>query len=157
MLAYSRWWTKPSTFTAVGNGFSTKQAASNPHPVTFDMVQRPIHEDPETITVNGVRPRVVTNTADALITFAVCQRSGEPFIAADGTADRSCDSLADVAGRKVRLAPAATTTIAMTVTPRRAGRVVIRGMDVTYVRGADHLWQRGTQATGMVVNVKVGD
>lgn len=98
--------------------------------------------------------RVVTNTADALITFAVCQRSGEPLIAADGTAALTCETVTDVAGRQVRLAPAARTTIT-TVTPRRAGRVVIRGMDVTYARGSVHPWQRGTQATGPVVTVNV--
>jgi hypothetical protein len=156
-LAYSLWWTKPSTFTAVGNGFSMRQTAPDLHPVTFDMVQRSIHEDPETITLNGVRARVVTNTADALISYAVCQRSGEPFMAADGAAARSCEIVDDVAGRRVSLTPAATTTITMTVTPRRAGRVVIRGMDVTYARGSDHLWQRGTQATGPVVKVNVKD
>jgi hypothetical protein len=157
VLAYSLWWTKPNTFTAVGNGFLMKQTAPDLHPLTYDMVQRSIHEDPETITLNAVRARVLTNTADALITFAVCQRSSEPFMAADGTAARSCETVTDVSGQRVRLTPDATTTITMTVTPRRAGRVVIRGMAVTYARGADHLWQRGTQATGPVVKVNVKD
>jgi hypothetical protein len=156
-LAYSLWWTKPTTFTSVGNEFRLKQTTETIHPVTIDMVQRSVHEDPETITLNGVRARIATNTADALITYAVCQRSGEPFMAADGAAARSCEIVDDVAGRQVSLTPAATTTITMTVTPRRAGRVVIRGMDVTYARGADHLWQRGTQATGPVVKVNVKD
>lgn len=155
VLAYSQWWTKPSTFGEVGNEFGMKQSAPDLHPITFDMVERSIQEDPESITLNGVRARVVSNTADAHITFAVCQRSGEPFMAADGAAARSCETVTDVPGRQVRLTPAATTTITMTVTPRRAGRVVIRGMDVTYTRGSDHLWQRGTQATGPVVRVHV--
>lgn len=157
VLAYSLWWTKPSTFTDVGNGFSMKQTVSDLHPVTFDMVQRSIDEDPEIITLTGVRARVGTNSAGALITFAVCQREGTPFMSADGTAARSCETVADVEGQDVRLTPAATTTITMTVTPRRAGRVVIRGMDVDYTRGANHLWQRGTQATGPVVKVSVRD
>ncbi len=156
-LAYSLWWTKPNTFTDVGNGLSMKQTVADLHPVTFDMVQRSVHEDPETITLNGVRPRVLTNTADALVTFAICQRSGEPFMSADGVAARSCELVTDVDGERVRLTPAATTTITMTVTPRRPGQVVIRGMDVTYARGSDHLWQRGTQATGPVVKVNVKD
>ena len=157
-LAYSLWWTKPSTFTAVGNGLSMRQTAPDLHPVTFDMVQRSIDEAPETITLHEVRARIVANSADARITFAVCQRSGEPFMAvAGGTAGRSCETVTDVAGRQVRLTPAATSTITLTVTPQRTGRVVIRGMDVTYARGADHLWQRGTQATGPVVKVNVKD
>lgn len=157
VLACSLWWTKPKAFTAVGNGFSMKQTAPKLYPVTFDMVQRSVHEAPETITLNGVRPRAVTNTADALITFAVCQRRGEPFMSADGAAGRSCETVTDVAGRQIRLTPAATTTITMTVTPRRAGRVVIRGMDITYARGSGHLWQRGTEATGPVVKMNVKD
>jgi hypothetical protein len=155
VLAYSSWWTRPSTFTELGNAFSMKQAASDLHPVTFDMVQRSVHEGPETITVDEVRARIVTNTADALITFAVCQRNDEPFMSADGTAARSCDTVTDVADRQVRLTADATTTITMTVTPRRAGRVWIRGMDVSYARGPYHLWQRGSQATGPVVKVDV--
>jgi len=156
VLAYSLWWSKPNTFPGVGNKFSMKQTVEGLHPITFDMVARSVDDDPETITLSGVRPRVVINTADALITFAVCQR-GEPFMSAEGTAARSCEEITDVDGGQVRLTPAATTTITMTVTPRRAGRVVIRGMDVTYARGSDHLWQRGSQVTGPVVAMKVKD
>jgi hypothetical protein len=38
-----------------------------------------------------------------------------------------------------------------------AGRVVIRGMDITYARGSGHLWQRGAEATGPVVKMNVKD
>jgi hypothetical protein len=156
VLAYSLWWTRPSTFTPVGNAFGMRQTAPDLHPVTFDMVQLPIHRSPETITVDSVEARPVVNTADALIAFAICQRSGrELFMSANGTAARSCDTVSDVAGEDVRLTPDGRTTITLTVTPRRPGRVVIRGMDVTYARGSDHLWQRGTQTTGPVVRVNV--
>lgn len=43
----------------------------------------------------------------------------------------------------------------MTLTPQRRGRVVIEGMEVDYARGADHLWQRGSQVTGPVVTLRV--
>lgn len=43
----------------------------------------------------------------------------------------------------------------MTVAPQRPGRVVIEGMNVNYARDSGHLWQRGSQATGPVVKVKV--
>ncbi|WP_435744787.1 hypothetical protein [Nocardioides sp. SYSU DS0663] len=155
MLAYSLWWTKPTTFTPVGNGLGIKQTTANLHPVTFDMVQRSIHQDPETITVERIRARVATNTADASVTFAICQRKTIPFMSASGTPARSCETVTDVEGQRVRLTPAATTTITMTVTPRRPGRVVIRGMAVTYSRGPEQLWQRGTQATGPVVKATV--
>lgn len=154
--AYWLWWTKPTTFGAVGNGLGFEQTAGTMHPVTIDMVQRSAHADAETITVNHVSPRVTMNTADAVITFAVCHRSEDSmFGAADGLAKRSCGTIADVEGQQVRLTGDATTTITMTVTPRRPGRVVIRGMDVDYIRGSDHLWQRGSEATGPVVKIRV--
>ena len=157
VLAYSLWWTRPSTFTPVGNALGMRQTAPDLRPVTFDMVQLSNHRNPETITVDSVEARPVINTADALITFAICQRSDgrELFMAVNGTAARTCDSVTDVAGRDVRLTPDGRTTITMTVTPRRPGRVVIKGMDVTYARGSDHLWQRGTQSTGPVVRVNI--
>jgi hypothetical protein len=155
-LAYSLWWTKPTTFGGVGNGFGFKQTTETMHPVTVDMVQRSAHADAETITVNDVSPRVISNTADALITFAVCRRSEDsPFMSADGLAKRSCETLTEVEGQQVRLTGDATTTITMTVVPRRHGRVVIRGMEVDYTRGSGHLWQRGSEATGPVVKMKV--
>lgn len=155
-LAYSLWWTKPTTFTAVGNGHGFKQTAETMHPVTIDMIQRSVHADAETITLNDVDPRVVTNTAEALITFAVCRRSEEsPFMAADGPAKRSCETVDEVEGQQVRLTADATTTITMTVAPQRHGRVVINGMKVNYTRDSGHLWQRGSQATGPVVKMKV--
>jgi hypothetical protein len=155
-LAYSLWWTKPTAFGGVGNGFGFKQTAETMHPVTIDMVQRSAHAAAETITVNDVSPRIIANTADAVITFAVCSRSGDaPFMSADGLAKRSCETLTEVEGQQVRLTGDATTTITMTVTPRRHGRVVIRGMEVDYSRGSGHLWQRGSEATGPVVKLKV--
>lgn len=155
-LAYSLWWTKPTTFTGVGNEFGFKQSTETMHPVTVDMVQRSVHAEAETITVNDVEPRVVANTADALITFAVCRQSEDsPFGSADGPAERSCETVHDVEGQQVRLTADATTTITMTVTPQRHGRVVIKGMNVHYARDSGHLWQRGTQATGPVVKMKV--
>ena len=155
-LAYSSWWTKPTTFGGVGNEFGFKQTTETLHPVTIDMVQRSAHADAETITVHDVSPRIITNTADALITFAVCRRSGDSlFMAADGLAKRSCETLTEVEGQQVRLTGDAITTITMTVAPRRHGRVVIRGMEVDHTRGPDRLWQRGREATGPVVKLNV--
>lgn len=155
-LAYALWWTKPTAFGAVGNGFGFEQTTETMHPVTVDMVQRPAHADAETVTVNDVSPRVVANTADALITFSVCRRGEDsPFMSADGPAERSCETVSKVEGQRVRLTGNASTTITMTVTPQRRGRVVIRGMDVDYSRGSGQLWQRGSEVTGPVVTMKV--
>lgn len=160
-LAYSLWWTKPTTFGVSGNEFGSnvfgfRQTTETMHPVTVDMVQRSVYDDAETITVHDVSPRVVANTADALITFAVCRRSEDfPFASADGPGERSCETVSGVEGQQMHLTGDAITTITMTVAPRRHGRVVIRGMEVDYSRGSDHLWQRGSQATGPVVKVQV--
>ncbi len=153
VLAYSQWWTKPTTFTGVGNGFGFKQTTETLHPVTVDMVQRSVHDGAETVTLNQLSPRVVTNTADARISFAVCE--GTRFMSADGPASGACETVTAVEGHQVRLTGGGPVTITMTVTPQHAGRVVIDGMEVDYTRGSDHLWQHGSQATGPVVTMRV--
>lgn len=154
-LGYSLWWTKPNTFSGMGNGFGFEQTTETMHPVTVDMVDRSIRADPETITVSDVFPRVVANTADALITFAVCQVSATPFMSAAGPASEACETVTDVEGQEVRLTADGRTTITMTLTPQRRGRVVVEGMEVDYSRGSGHLWQRGSQVTGPVVTLRV--
>lgn len=110
-LAYSLWWNKPTTFGGVGNVYGVKQTSDTMHPVTVDMVQRSVHVDAETITVKDVDPRVVTNTAEALITFVVCHQNKEsPFGSADGPAERSCETVGDVDGQRVRRTADAITT-----------------------------------------------
>jgi hypothetical protein len=153
-LAYSQWWTRPTAFNVLGNGLETRQTTHNLHPVTFDMVERSIDE---AISLHDISARVVTNTADASISFAVCQRDGRTFMAANGTASRSCRSVTNAEARRVHLTPDGATTITMTVTPHVAGRVVIAGMDVDYRRGANHLWQHGLETTGPTVQVRISN
>lgn len=155
VLGYSLWWTKPKVFGGLGNGFSARQTMATLHPVTYDMIERSVHEAPESITVHQVSPRVRTNTADATITFAVCRRSGLPFMDAVGPASRSCDTVNAVEGQTLHLTPKASETVTMTVTPRRIGRVVVDGMEIKYARGAGHLWQQGSQSTGPTVAIRV--
>ena len=73
-------------------------------------------------------------------------------MSADGLAKRSCETLAEVEGQQVRLTGDATT---MTVTRRRHGCVAISGMEVDHSRGSGHLWLRGSEATGPIVEMKV--
>lgn len=154
-LGYSLWWTKPNAFGGTGNGFGFEQTIETMHPVTVNMVDRSIRADSETITVSDVVPRVVANTADALITVAVCQVPSMPFLSVAGPASDACEAVTDVEGQEVRLTADGSTTITMTLTPQRRGRVVIEGMEVGYVRGSGHLWQRGSQVTGPVVTLRV--
>lgn len=151
-LAHSLWWTRPSAFTPVGGGFFHDPTQSL-RPVTAAMVNE-VAEQPEVVTVARVTPRVVTNTADARITFARCQLD-DAFIAARGPASRVCESLGEVEGQQLTLGSKAAETIAMTIEPRQPGRVVVRGMRIDYTRGAGHLWQRGSQATGPVIKMRI--
>jgi hypothetical protein len=153
VFAYSQWWSKPTTFTAVGNGFGFTQTTETLHPVTVDMVQRSVHDGAETVTVNQLSARVVTNTADARISFAVCK--GTRFMSADGSASGACKTVTAAEGQTVRLTGGGPETITMTVTPQHAGRVVINGMEVDYTRGSGDWWQHGSQATGPVVKMRV--
>lgn len=151
-LTYSLWWTKPSAFTPVGGGFFYDPTQSL-RPATAAMVNE-IAEQPEVVTVTRASPRVVVNTADARITFARCE--GDPaFFTVRGPASRVCESLGEVEGQQLTLGLKATETITMTIEPRQPGRVVVRGMRTDYTRGAGHLWQRGSQATGPVIKMRI--
>jgi hypothetical protein len=152
-LAYSLWWTKPSAFTPVGGGFFYDPTPSL-RPVTAAMAYAPVEAAPEKVTVTRATPRVVTNTADARITFAHCVPDGA-LATARGPASRVCESLGEVEGAELTLNSKGTETIAMTIQPRQPGRVVVRGMRIDYTRGAGHLWQRGSQATGPVIKMRI--
>ena len=100
------------------------------------------------IEVVEVRPRVSVDTADADITVRLCRDTSRGAAAADP--DQGCTPLAGVPARPVDLRPGAARLV-VSVTPRRAGTVLIEGYDVTYVdRG-----HRGTEHAGRPLRLHV--
>jgi hypothetical protein len=154
------WWIRPDTFGPVGNAYGFRQQmhprpaahALRVQPVNINMLEVSAHQDPETVVVRSAEPRVMTNTADADITLSYCV-AREPTMSAHGQLSRTCAEIEDVGGQHMRVPGGA--TVMMTVTPHRAGHVVVRGIDIAYARGAGRLWQRGHEITGLVVRVNV--
>lgn len=149
---YRTWWTKPNAFGSVGNEYGTRQRADAMRPLSVEMSSPSLSDEP--VTLNGARANVVVNTADADFAFVVCHRT-EPFIALSRDTSSLCDKAVPVDGQHLSGTDYEKKTIVMTVTPHRAGRVEVNGMTVDYGRGARHLWQRGAEATGPVVILRV--
>lgn len=100
---------------------------------------------PRTVTINGIEPVILTNTANARIVFWLCtEKPGRAFISAIGNPQRHCRDLRPVEDQTVTLYRRPGPQITMTVVPTRPGVVRVRGMRVSYSEG----WRSGTQTTG---------
>lgn len=153
IAAYAFWWTEPDAFGGHGNGVGARQQATRMHPVSINMGEA--FGDDETITVHSVRPNLARNTAAADIDFVICEVRS-PYGLADSI-DDACTSVEPVDDQRLRLGDALydDRAIMMTITPHRAGTVVVRGMWVDYTRDGHHLWQTGTELAGLDVRLRV--
>ena len=117
-VGYTQWWTKPTTFRGIGDEYGFTQTSETLHPVTIDMVPRTVGGDPETITLKEVNSRVVTNTANALISFTVCQRV--EGIGTSAQPASACETVSEAKGQPTRLTADASTTITAAPPPERS-------------------------------------
>jgi hypothetical protein len=106
------------------------------------------------VTIESVRPNVVTNTSDATIRMELCTRNAAHIrIQPDGSKeyDLYCPSYGPVGHQKVKLSDAAgSSMLAVLITPRRAGVVRIAGFRVSYREGV----RRQNQSGGINVTVR---
>jgi hypothetical protein len=98
-----------------------------------------------------VRPRVAVNTTGADITVRLCTPAADGAVSvAPGPHGHGCSSVTGVTGARARLRPGGPELV-VSVTPRRPGRVVVEGYDVTYVAGD----RRTTQHSGRGFRLRV--
>jgi hypothetical protein len=107
----------------------------------------PFHRGEATVTLHEAEARVVTNTADATISFGVCTlkpKGGSIASVIAPDISKFCDSWVSIDGQRLTSDATSFKQLLMKVTPRQRGDVEIAGAAVTYSLG----WQRGTQDIG---------
>lgn len=104
---------------------------------------------PDRVRVIEVRPRVAVDTAQAVVTIELCRGNADPA-ATSVYGDAGCHVVDSphAPRERVRLRPGHARLV-VSVTPLRAGTVLIEGYDVTYVDGG----RRGTEHAGHPVRL----
>lgn len=106
-----------------------------------------------TVSVIGVQPNVLVNTAKATITVVDCTPNlaeGGAIGIVDGRLHHWCTRVAPANGATMNVSGDSPDQLVMTVTPHQAGTVLIRGVHVTYSHG----WQRGPEDIGMSIRLR---
>ncbi|QNN52117.1 hypothetical protein [Nocardioides mesophilus] len=100
----------------------------------------------ESVTLHAAAPHVLVNTAEATVTFSVCQVAGRSSISSvRGDLRRRCSKLLPIKDTRLALTyQHPRRQMLMTITPTRPGVVKIQGMDLTY----SYRHQSGTQRVG---------
>lgn len=153
---WSSWRSHPNAFFGVygdyGNGGRYKLSQG---PFRSEIAQ-PLVES-GTVRIDEAEPVVVTNTADARITFSVCTTkpgAGISFGGAMRNMTRYCSDVVPLEeGFTLPLGQNAGYQVTMNIDPAHAGTVQVRGVRLTYQHGN----QYGTQVVGKAVSVRFTD
>ncbi|MFC4784746.1 hypothetical protein ACT8ZV_09740 [Nocardioides sp. MAHUQ-72] len=145
---------QPHAFAAAGGwGYRTDNfPLRTPLYVGMSIEQRDAHG---TVSIDAVRPHVLSDSSDAAISFYVCtvdETSGVGSIGAvrRGAVRDECSSLVPAEGASLDLNAEPRQQLVMAVSLGHAGRVHVAGVDVEYGQG----WRRGTQRVGGDVVVR---
>jgi hypothetical protein len=111
-----------------------------------------------TARIDEVEPIVVTNTADARITFSVCTKKSRDFLSFGGAMEdmtrRYCSEVVPMEEGYVRpLGKDTGYLVMMSIDPAHVGTVKVAGVRVTY----EHGMQYGTQVVSKAVSVRYVD
>ncbi|WP_180933322.1 hypothetical protein [Nocardioides ungokensis] len=112
----------------------------------------PLHGVDGSVTLTGVEPHVVANSAHAVLTFEVCVPTARGSIgSATGDLSRWCDVVADLDGATLPLGLNDThrprPQVIMTIHSSQPGELRVQGIDLDYEYGR----QSGTQRVGEYV------
>lgn len=156
------WWTHPTAFRTEGYGGSF---VMDPRPLQdFPglLTTGPLATDSETVTLGDVRHAWRSNETGSRLEVYVCTSPQDggwfgPWSRTDSRYDRLCSDLRPaVPGTTMRLGPEGGDQLVYRVSPRREGRSELDWIEVTYRRGAAHLFQRGTQRIEERSTIRVG-
>lgn len=140
-------WRHPDAFRPYGGSADALDPAPVGRTTYFGLMGA--EEVTTRVVLTEASPRISLNTADATVEVLICDRRAGAPAGGVGLQDEQmthgvCD-LGAVAG--VSLVPGGYPArgVVVAVTPHRAGRVVVRGIDVRYDAG----WRRGSQHIGL--------
>lgn len=140
-------WRHPGAFEDAGGWAAGNEHAEVGEPLYVGMS----YENGDgggSITIHGVVPHIVSDTAGAAVTFFVCTVDpdvvGAVGVVGDDEIRQECAEIAPADGATMGLNATPRQQVVMAVTLGHAGRVEIDGIDIDYSHG----WQSGTQHTG---------
>lgn len=148
------WWRHPTAFHAAPQqpslGLGETEAAGGA-PLHVEMAH-PLRDVRGSAVLTGVEPHVVSNTANAVLTFQVCVPTVRgAFISVRGDLSRWCDAVGDLDGATLPLELNDTDRpppqVVMTIRSGQPGELRVQGIDLSYQHGR----QGGTQRVGEYV------
>lgn len=143
-----RWWSSPGAFAATGVAGEVGARPLEGAAFTLAVGQPSRQYDGEVVHVDRVEVVLAGGSVPVTTEVGLCVPlpGADPFYVLDDVS-ASCEEVRPLeVGQRLVLAPGATEPyLVVEVRPAEPGRVAVTGVDVTYRRGADHLWQRGTQ------------
>lgn len=156
-----RWWTHPTFFDDFNGTF-----VSSPRPLAESemsmAVTFPASDDESTgdLTLLGAQVVLADDSAPASASFSVCHLAAgeEPSMVVDDVAAECADLEPLRRGMAFHRGSARGEGdyVVLTVGPTEPGRVRVVGVDLQYARGAERLWQRGTERIPLDVTVRAG-
>ena len=155
-LAVLGWkWRHPTFFPSASNSVS-EGVTTRPGVVTWIGMTYPnTARAPVTLHVDGVEPRVDSDSADAHISFFICTNIQPPgpgelaLGSVRGNVSSYCSHLVPASNVDMAIGRGHYQSIVMRVVATRLGQVRVNGIDLRYRDG----WQDGTQWTGYGVVV----
>ena len=104
------------------------------------------------VTLRDVRPVLTTNTADATVRVVLCQPVADLIGSGRGTVESACSRVLPLEGAALSGERAGRPYLLVAITPKRAGTVVVDGVEISYRDGV----RRGTETAGVTVKVDAG-
>lgn len=149
-LAWGAWWWRhPTVFDEAGGwdvGSGEKLSAGKlPIHITMDLTAG---KSSGSVTLVDAEPHFRTNTAEAAVSFHVCQVKppNDFFIGVPGALSSWCSEVTEIDGARFPLSVSARprTQLVMTIESAESGELRLEGIDLTYRDGL----QTGTQRVG---------
>ncbi|MCW2791080.1 MAG: hypothetical protein JWO76_178 [Nocardioides sp.] len=144
-----RWWTHPTVFGGLGDSISMGALPVADAALSTAVIFPKVDGEPETVTISSVHGVFSRNSARASASFSVCHlAAGESPIGSVHDPERYCQDIDPVrAGMSFTQGVAPESDyLFVTLAPTRPGVAHLVRVEVEYARGADHLYQRGTES-----------
>lgn len=144
-----RWWTHPTAFGNLGDSVIGMARPVEEAALSTTVIFPQVEGRPETIRITGLRAVFRRNTARATATFSICHMTaGEDPIGSVQHPEDSCADIEPVDDEASFLhgVHPASDYLFVTITPTVRGVAHLARVEVTYERGARHLFQRGTES-----------
>lgn len=149
-LGVEYWRTHLGDLEPYGFGYRSAPVAPGT-PVYIGIYEGSVDDDPHTVTIDRVTPRVTGRTSETRFEYLICYG---PLGSVHGRAqlEQACDRIEPALGRQTTFGAGgrdARATLVVGIDSTAAGRVVIEGYDIDYSSG----WRRGSRHSQVMTTV----